>query len=258
MKFNNFDELVFEFRNKEYGAYILRRKYNKTIIISLIICIFISITIVTVPFLAYQSRTTQMGSRLGQRYIQLTMDKIEPPKEESFSIMDISPPKPLPTTTQYIAPQIVDSVPDLADLPITETEQLEKNISDENELTNSISGDNMILGIGENGLLGDKALLESEPSFKGGGTSKFRDWIGRNTIYPKQAQNDGIYGTVSVTFVIEKDGSVSNVKIVKGVDQLIDNETIRVISSSPKWRPGTVMGKPVRVRCSILLNFRPS
>jgi protein TonB len=256
MSLNSFDDLVFEHRNKEYGAYLIRKKYSRTIIIALIICLLLSITTVVIPFVVYKSRIYEMGSRSGRRPAQLTIQRLEPPKEEIFSVQSIAPP-PVTTTLKYVVPQIVDSIPELKETRITEPELKEYIEAKVNTRSDTDDKNDAIFGIGENGLPGDYEFLEFPPSFKGGGTEKFRDWIGRKTIFPKQAQDSSIYGTVLVTFVIEKDGSVSNVKIIKGVEQSIDNETLRVISSSPKWKPGIAMGNPVRVRCSISLIFRP-
>jgi protein TonB len=84
---------------------------------------------------------------------------------------------------------------------------------------------------------------------------KFRDWVQRRTNYPQAAIDKKITGKVYLTFIIEKDGSISNVTVVKGVDPLLDDETVKAISESPKWTPGLQRGEPVRVRYSIPINF---
>ena len=93
------------------------------------------------------------------------------------------------------------------------------------------------------------------PSFKGGGLEKFRAWVQNRTTYPQAAIERKIKGKVYLTFIVEKDGSVSNVTIVKGVDPLLDDEAVKAISASPRWTPGLQRGEPVRVRYSIPLNF---
>jgi len=98
-------------------------------------------------------------------------------------------------------------------------------------------------------------IVEVMPSFKGGDLNKFSDWVRKRTNYPQAAVENRIEGKVYVTFVIETDGSVSNVTVVKGVDPLIDKEAVRTIQSSPKWSPGLQRGQAVRVRCSMALNF---
>jgi protein TonB len=120
------------------------------------------------------------------------------------------------------------------------------NGGDQNELTNGQEG-----GDSEEPFI----LVEVKPTFKGGDIEKFREWVQKRTIYPQMAQDNGIRGKVYLTFVVERDGSVSNVKVVKGVNKLLDDEAIKAIEASPKWNPGLQRGRPVRVRFSIFLNF---
>jgi protein TonB len=93
------------------------------------------------------------------------------------------------------------------------------------------------------------------PSFKGGDINKFREWVQKRTNYPQVAIDRKIQGKVFLTFIIEPDGAVSNVTVVKGVDPIIDIEAVKSIQSSPKWSPGLQRGQPVRVRYSMWLSF---
>ncbi len=98
-------------------------------------------------------------------------------------------------------------------------------------------------------------IVEEMPSFQGGNIDTYRKWVQSHCRYPEAAAEMGIQGKVNVAFVVEKDGSVSNIKILRGVDPLLDKEAIRVIKSSPKWSPGKQRGKPARVRYSIPVVF---
>ena len=86
----------------------------------------------------------------------------------------------------------------------------------------------------------------------------FRKYIGRNTCYPVEAHVNGIFGCVFVEFIIEKDGSVSNVKVVGGTDAdpILQDEALRVIKGSPKWTPGKKDGKTVRVSYTLPIVYR--
>jgi protein TonB len=75
-------------------------------------------------------------------------------------------------------------------------------------------------------------------------------------VYPQLAQENNIRGRVYLTFVVERDGSVTTVNVVKGVDKLLDDAAQKAIEASPKWSPGLQRGRPVRVRFSIFLNFQ--
>lgn len=98
-------------------------------------------------------------------------------------------------------------------------------------------------------------IVEDMPSFQGGDINKFREFINRNLRYPEIAAENGIQGRVILSFVVEPHGGVSNVRILRGVDPALDKEAIRVVESSPKWKPGMQRGKPVRVSFNIPIIF---
>jgi protein TonB len=97
----------------------------------------------------------------------------------------------------------------------------------------------------------DKPLFNGKPAEEG-----FREYVGSNTKYPPVAAENGITGRVYVEFTIDKDGTVINVKILRGVDPSLDAEALRVIKASPKWTPGRQRGKTVKVKYQFPVNFR--
>lgn len=99
-------------------------------------------------------------------------------------------------------------------------------------------------------------IVEDMPSFQGKGQDGFRTYISQNLKYPEIAQENGIQGKVFVSFVVEADGRVTNVKVVRGVDPALDKEAVRVVSSSPRWTPGKQRGKPVRVSFTFPIIFQ--
>jgi protein TonB len=98
------------------------------------------------------------------------------------------------------------------------------------------------------------SVVESSPSFPGGNAA-MRQWMSQNLKYPPVAQENGIQGTVTVQFVVEKNGSISNVKVIRGKDPSLDREAVRVVSSMPRWTPGKQNGKPVRVSYTVPVKF---
>ena len=98
--------------------------------------------------------------------------------------------------------------------------------------------------------------VEEMPSFQGKGATGFQEWIGKNLQYPEIALQNGIEGRVFVYFVVEPDGSVSNARVLRGVDPALDTTAIRVIRASPKWSPGKQRGKPVRVGFTFPIKFK--
>ena len=98
-------------------------------------------------------------------------------------------------------------------------------------------------------------IVEEMPQFPGGET-KLMEYIAKNLTYPQEARDKGIDGRVFVAMVIEKDGSVSNVKVLRGIGGGCDEEAVRVISALPKWKPGKMKGEPVPVSYQIPINFK--
>lgn len=97
-------------------------------------------------------------------------------------------------------------------------------------------------------------VVEVEPEFPGGMDSLYA-WIARNTKYPRLARENNIEGTVYVQFVIEKDGSISNVTLLRDIGYGCGKEALRVVNSMPKWKPGRQRGKPVRARYNLPIKF---
>ncbi len=98
-------------------------------------------------------------------------------------------------------------------------------------------------------------VVEDMPTFEGGDVQKFTNWVKERVKYPEIAVRNGIQGRVFIGFIVEKDGSVSNIQILRSVDRSLDEEAVRVVQSSPSWKPGLQRGEPVRVRFSITVNF---
>jgi len=98
-------------------------------------------------------------------------------------------------------------------------------------------------------------IVEEMPAFPGG-DQKMLEYVAKNIKYPQIARESGIQGRVFVSFVVEPDGSVSNVKVLRGIGGGCDEEAMRVVKSMPKWKPGKQRGKPVRVSYNLPVNFR--
>jgi len=97
-------------------------------------------------------------------------------------------------------------------------------------------------------------IVEEMPEFPGG-EAALRAFIAKSINYPVIAQENGIQGKVYVTFVVDKDGGISEAKIARGVDPSLDKEALRVVNSLPKWKPGKQRGKPVRVSYTVPISF---
>jgi len=251
----NFDDLLFESRNRDYGAYQLRKRYNSVVISGIILASVLVTSVVVFPFiLTFRSDNVLSG---GLHYVSVQMENLEPPVEQI--IVPPAPPPPEASRVQeiikYTPPVVVDTILKSESTMATNDEYMTQS-SDNMVAAGSIgTGEDLLSG--EGGAEPDEPffLVEVMPSFKGGDINKFRDWVQKRTNYPQIAIDNKIQGRVFLTFIIEPDGAVSNVTVVKGVDPIIDNEAIKSIQASPKWSPGLQRGQPVRVRYSMWLSF---
>jgi protein TonB len=252
----NFDDLLFEKRNKEYGAFQLRKKYNAVVFASIIISTLIFSLAIILPF-SIKPRNEKVFNA-GYSYVPVQMEQFEPPQE--VLVPPSAPPPPpakIEEVVAYVPPVITDSI-----IPITSTlptaDQLETiPVNENSDFSGSGSGDDQLGIIGGEPSDDPFFVVEIMPSFRGGDVNRFRDWVMKRTNFPQEAIDKKIKGKVVITFIVETDGTVSNVEVVQSVDPIIDNEAVKTIQASPKWTPGLQRGQPVRVRYLFPINFMP-
>lgn len=199
---------------------------------SLFFQIGLIVTLVIV-FVAFEWKSyDKVNYNLGQ----LNLDDLE---EEIIPItkQEIKPPPPPPPP-----PEVIEIVED--EVEIEEELEIEDTESDEDEMIEieEESDDEFFM------------VVENMPEFPGGDLGLMK-YIQKNVKYPPIAKEYNITGKVYVSFIVDKSGSVTNVKIVRGVDKNLDAEALRVVKSLPKYKPGKQRGKPVRVMFTIPINF---
>ena len=99
-------------------------------------------------------------------------------------------------------------------------------------------------------------LVEEKPSFQGGDANAFSKWVNQRLVYPEIAKENGVQGRVTLQFTVEKDGSVTKVRVLRGVDPSLDKEAVRVVSMSPKWKPGKQRDRSVPVTYTFPVIFQ--
>ena len=99
-------------------------------------------------------------------------------------------------------------------------------------------------------------IAETMPSFQGGDLNTFRNWVQQNVKFPQIALENGIQGRVVLSFVIEKDGRLTNIQVLQTPDRSLSEEAIRVLNKSPKWSPGKQRNQVVRVKYTLSVDFR--
>ncbi len=176
---------------------------------------------------------------------------------EPQAIPSFTPPPPALKEVIKFTPPVVKPDEDVKpEDEIKTREQLENaEIASAEDSTDAGTGTGVEGGIAQGeGSANPFFVAEQMPEFPGGETA-MRNYLARNIQYPAEAQAKRIQGTIIVSFVVGKNGSISDIKIERGFDKSFENEALRVISQMPKWNPGKQRGKPVYVRLILPLRF---
>jgi periplasmic protein TonB len=245
----NLDEIVFRNRNKEYGAYELRKKYSKFVTRSLIISIAVLLFGVLIPFFIFK----QTYSANQDQQVSVDMMDMNKPKEEVAP----PPPPPPPEATveqkaKFTAPIVVTDTTETTEINQDDLNQtVNTNINTEEVVVEDDNSNQVIEEVVETPIF---TVVEEMPSFPGGDEARIK-FLTENIKYPQMAKESGIQGTVYVTFVINEKGKVADVRVLRGIGGGCDEEAIRVVNLMPPWNAGKQSGKAVRVQFNMPIKF---
>ena len=246
----SFDDIVFETRNKEYGAYKLRKQYNRNVTIALTIGTFLILVATITPFIM-----ASVAANIKQKEIKDVVVQMEKPPEDDAPPPPPPPPPPPEDVQQqqvkFVAPVVVDSVVETKNAMVT-MDEVKDVVKDEVPvLVTETPKDEVIEEAPKEVFF----IVEEMPEFPGGDES-LRKFIAENVKYPNIARENDIKGKVYVRFCVTYKGAVDQVTIARGVDPLLDEEAIRVVKSLPPWKPGKQRGKAVNVWYTVPINFQ--
>ncbi len=252
---NQWLEIVFEGRNKIYGAYELRKTNGKTTLRSLIIGGVIFIFLVSIPVLANLIPDGNDDAVLDQKITTVKLPPKEKPKE---NLPPPPPPPPKVDQVKFVKP-VVAKAEEVTEEPPKVEEIKDKKIGDKTiegdpnaELTVEPVGNGPSQVVEEDNNIYNTAGIEVKPDFPGG-LEKFYKFVGKNFQVPEE---EGLKGKVFVTFVVEKDGSLTDIKVIRDIGYGTGKEAMRVLKSCPKWNPGEQNGKKVRVLYSLPITIQ--
>ena len=174
-------------------------------------------------------------------------------EEEIIPITQDTPPPP-PAAPKI--PVLSDQI-DIVDDEIEVNDDLFMNLEDDSNMGVEIME---YVEVTEEEVVEEEAipfqLVEEKPSFQGGDANQFSKWVNSRLVYPEIAKENGVQGRVTLQFTVEKDGSVTKVKVLRGVDPSLDKEAVRVVSMSPKWKPGKQRDRAVPVTYTFPVIFQ--
>jgi len=259
-------DLVFEGKNKSYGAYVLRDDSSNRHIKSLLIVTLFGLGLVYLPNLIKSviPEKTIVEQVAGVEFIDVNVDQ-EIPEENQIRELENIPPPPLLKETVQFTPPVITRDEDVRDEDLMLTQQ---ELTD-NQVDISVA---TVEGVKEGGVdIADldrhKVVVEEPkkpeifshvevpPSFPGG-DAELMKWLQSNMNYPVVAAEQGIQGRVILRFVVGPDGTVGNVEVQRSLDPSCDKEAVRVVQRMPKWIPGRQNGNPVFVYYTLPVLFR--
>lgn len=268
-------DLIFEGKNKDFGAYKLRQgsesRHNKAFFYVLIG--LVAVCLLIFGYMKYEAYKTQKAEEEAkakleqqQKLAQMEAEKEEEKEEEveQIEIEEVKPEAPQ-LATQLMTELLLTDTPK-EDNEIKANEDIQKDNSVMSTFTQAGSDDINLIKEHKEEVVQEKpreekkkeevlSHVEQMPKFPGGDAELYK-FISNNLNYPAMAIENNVQGRVVVQFVVTKDGSIGNVKVVRSVDRDLDNEAIRVCKKLPKFIPGKQNGQPVNVWYTLPVTFK--
>ncbi|MBV6485179.1 MAG: hypothetical protein KFKLKKLM_01732 [Flavobacteriales bacterium] len=178
------------------------------------------------------------ASELGQLVVEQVEEEIIPVTQQNTPP---PPPPPPPAAPEII--QVVDNEVEVAEVEMVDTEADATTVVEEFAVVEEVVEEEIF------------TIVETMPEFPGGGQEALFKFLQSEMKYPQVAKENGIQGTVFVNFVVGQDGKIRDVKVLRGVNKMLDDEAVRVVKAMPSWKPGKQRGKPVSVSYNLPIKF---
>jgi len=253
---NQWLEIVFEGRNKVYGAYDLRKSITNRTIRAFIIGAILFVILVSIPNLMRLLPDKVDNTTLDTK---ITAVKLPPKKEKPKENLPPPPPPPPKVDQVKFVKPVVAKAEEVVEEIVVIKEIKNKNIGKETikgdpdaVLTVEPVGKGVAAVVEEDNTVYNTAGIEVKPEFPGG-IQKFYEFVGRNYQVP---EGESLKGKVYVTFVVEKDGSLTDIKVLRDIGYGTGKEAIRVLNKCPRWSPGEQNGKKVRCTYSLPISIQ--
>ena len=260
-------DLVFANRNKSYGAYELRQNYNQRLVFSLFIASFLMVSVVSFPLIKQKYFTEKIGKPVEKEPI-VTVVELKQLEQKKLIVPQTSTPPSsavrVPTTRFFTLkavstpvtedPPVISTLANTAVGPQNVEGPITTGLDNIIDIPSGGNGHGLDMPADNGNSLVSVELLEKTPEFPGG-MAAFANFLRKNLRYPEQAREAGVSGRVFISFVVEKDGRLTDIKVLKGIGFGCDQEATRVLKKSPLWNPGVQNKREVRVLYTIPLVF---
>ena len=246
-------DLVFAGKNKDYGAYELRKQSSRRHLTAYVVIIGCVVLAMVLPaFIRFLTPVKAEEKMVAVTELSnLKMELPEVKEENKIVAVNVPPPPTLKTTIKFTAPVIKkDEEVNQAKAAISVADV--KGNDDENGQDIADLEDHKLIVASDDEVF---QVVEQAPEYPGGMAALMK-WIGKEIRYPSIAQEMNIAGKVIVQFVIGRDGSVRDVQVIRSVDPSLDQEAIRVVKAMKKWIPGRQRGEAVSVRFTLPISFK--
>jgi len=264
-------DLVFEGKNEAYGAYALRQNTSKRNLYAML-ALFAGLIAIVASFLIVNVASEAIARAQAEHETEVTLEQIEEEAEEQeeeevvYEVEELEQlvaEETVMNSEKFTAYEMEDDAPD----QVTKTQD---EVALSNDAIGAIDYDQgsdeaeHVLKVNEKVV--DEVppaveetkvfdVVEQMPQYKGGDQA-LMDYLNKSIKYPVIAEENGIQGRVVCTFVVERDGSITDVKVVRSVDPSLDKEAVRVLKAMPKWIPGKQNGSAVRVKFTLPVTFK--
>lgn len=247
-------ELLFEGRNKEYGAYKLRKNSSKRHFFAFLVVLILIVASIFLPdLIAYINKISGNATSVVDIMPPIPSIRMEESLDlKEYAEQHLSPDLPGSQTSSNLtgeAGEITESSFDDGEL---ELDDILEQFKESHTVVRPSDPDDMLEKSDTSQVY---LVVDVMPSFPGGKSAMLK-FITANINYPQDAQRRKAQGRVVCEFIINKDGRISDVKVIESVDPVLDKEAIRVIKLMPKWSPGERLGNPVKVKFMLPLSFR--
>jgi periplasmic protein TonB len=249
----SWNDIVFEKRNRDYGAYVLRASYGSNVIIGVVVTLLAIVAVILFPYVAERLSDEPVKNVVPRKMVYTELSTPPP----------IDKPKPLPPVIslpklqkiiKFVPPrvvkeQVVETAPTIEEIKANDVAAVAVEGPVTVEFAEPVE---QVVEVDDNQIF---TVVEQAPDFEGGYDALMR-WVKQTMVYPANARRMDMEGTVYLSFVVGKTGVISDVTVLKGFMAECDKEAVRVARLMPPWKPGKQNGRAVSVRFTLPLKFR--